>query len=631
MLNSLILFATLLLGQRAQANELDLQFWVEPADFSFKLRPPSIADDAWQALSTETLPQEKHAIIWVKLRLPELKEEEGLKISSGFHDLQVFIEDQMLYEYGKIERQRFGISPSIWHYFELLPEDSNRYLYIRTQLLKPYYVRIPNFQFGERTQIEKQIVKQEVFVFAAEFTTLVIGLLAIIYYFVNRPSPLYLHSGWFNVCTSIWRIFNVDAELKVFIIPFSFSWSIIDLVALYMGTFFFCMFCQAVARHQYRPIMRRLALIYLCFPLICFSLELFRVLHLWETLFVFHMIAIASVVIQLSFVIISAIQGSQNARIFLVGNIFVVLSATIDIMAVWLHWGRVPLFLPYGSFAFQISMIMIMFRGYSREKEKRFKTISDMQAAREVQLTILPPWQAIPGLDFTTFYRSADQTSGDWFYFYHDAPRHRTFFVIADVIGHGLPAALISAMLGGSIKGQLTDEVLMGSYSSQDILLQLASRANVVVYDQNYSGKMVTAAFLAIDSLSAEAHYLNAGHTPLFHKSGKQFHGKALPGSPLGLNSKPKHRVLSFNLQAGDLLFLYTDGLFENGGHRASFKERSLMRELSRFSDPLELKLYLHEKIDRQQVGTSLTDDCTFMVIRFAPETHCSILPVKSS
>ncbi len=162
---------------------------------------------------------------------------------------------------------------------------------------------------------------------------------------------------------------------------------------------------------------------------------------------------------------------------------------------------------------------------------------------------------AFPNVRFDAVYLSSEHgivVGGDW-YDVFEIPGNRIFFSLGDVAGHGVDAAVVmtrtrQAMLAASIGETQPAAVL--HRANQVLLLQGAT--------------MVTAICGYIDSDGTRIDYACAGHPPpLLGRPGKETEALPHSGPPLGLDDGPQFENFSYEIPAGSLLVMYTDGLVE--------------------------------------------------------------------
>jgi sigma-B regulation protein RsbU (phosphoserine phosphatase) len=189
--------------------------------------------------------------------------------------------------------------------------------------------------------------------------------------------------------------------------------------------------------------------------------------------------------------------------------------------------------------------------------ERRLLAIeSELETARRIQASILPA--AVPQLEkarVVAAYRPMAAVAGD-FYDFLAADRQGTGFLIADVAGHGVPAALIASMLKVALR---TEE---GRADEPGELLGGLNR----VLGAQLRERFVSAAYLWLDRGARRARYSAAGHPPLLHwrADGGELQRIESNGLLFGVSADARYPVRELALAAGDRLLLYTDGLVES-------------------------------------------------------------------
>ena len=242
------------------------------------------------------------------------------------------------------------------------------------------------------------------------------------------------------------------------------------------------------------------------------------------------------------------------------------------------------------------------------------KTLSQQQEqeigkAREIQEGLLP--KRIPqvrGLEIAGAWQPARAIGGD----FYDVVKFsdRTVGVcIGDVVGKGISAALLMANLQASFRAFTPDAISPGT---------LVGKMNAVLCNNIAADKFVTFCYCTIDVAEGRLIYAGAGHWPpiLFRKTGEAI---ALRdgGPPLGIFPELPYQDLSLDLEAGDQLVLYTDGLTESTNSEGQeYGERRLMELGSR-----NVRLSAHELL--QTIAKEVTlfnagnfqDDLTLVVV----------------
>src|SRR5262249_1666556 len=141
----------------------------------------------------------------------------------------------------------------------------------------------------------------------------------------------------------------------------------------------------------------------------------------------------------------------------------------------------------------------------------------------------------------------------------------------ADVAGKSVPAALLTATLQASLR---TLASLPGS------LTELAGRVNRYACEQNLGGHRYTTAFLAeLEPATGCLTYVNAGHNwPVLRRATAEIERLEAGGLPLGLAAARPYQSGTTALAAGDLLFIFTDGIVEaENGQALEYGEERML------------------------------------------------------
>lgn len=225
---------------------------------------------------------------------------------------------------------------------------------------------------------------------------------------------------------------------------------------------------------------------------------------------------------------------------------------------------------------------------YTRElQEKNAEMQDDMQMAREVQMAFLPqqfptfPRHATPeesALRFYSRYFPATLLGGD---FFHILPISDSAagILICDVMGHGVRAALVTA-----IHRALMEELTEFAADPAAFLAHM-NQALLSILRRTRSPMFASAFYLAIDVGSGLVRYANAGHPhPLLVRrstgtvSKLDFDGKR-PGPALGVFDDSVYAVQECAVTVGDLVVLYTDGLYEVENRAGELYDQALLQE----------------------------------------------------
>jgi len=198
----------------------------------------------------------------------------------------------------------------------------------------------------------------------------------------------------------------------------------------------------------------------------------------------------------------------------------------------------------------------LVLRGMREQLERQLLTIrTELETARNIQLSILPgEIPQLEGLDVAARYIPMTSVAGD-FYDFLIVDEKRIGILVADVSGHGMPAALISSMLKIALAGQRSQ-----ACDPAGVL----SGLNEALCGK-FQGHYITAAYALIDTAKQTISYAGAGHPPLLIRSRDTGTTRRLleNGLFLGFFPETTYSAVEAPFQKGDWCVLYTDGIPE--------------------------------------------------------------------
>jgi sigma-B regulation protein RsbU (phosphoserine phosphatase) len=242
--------------------------------------------------------------------------------------------------------------------------------------------------------------------------------------------------------------------------------------------------------------------------------------------------------------------------------------------------------------------------------ERRLLSIeNELMIAQEIQASILPSKSPeVKRLEVASAYRPMTAVAGD-FYDFIAVDENHVGVLVADVTGHGVPAALIASM----IKVAMQSVVACAQDPSQ-----VLSGLNRMLSAQR-GAQLVSAGYLWLDTEKGTALYSGAGHPPLLRMRGDRMELIESNGLLLGVLPDAEYPVYAMSIEAGDRLLLYTDGVSEpENGHGEAFGAKELERVVGekRRSEPGELLEQLVAGIRMwQPAPAEQKDDITLVAI----------------
>lgn len=241
---------------------------------------------------------------------------------------------------------------------------------------------------------------------------------------------------------------------------------------------------------------------------------------------------------------------------------------------------------------------------------------ADLRIAHDIQKSMLPgifpPFPGIEQFDIFASMEPAKEVGGDFYDFFF-IKRNRLCFLIGDVSGKGVPAALFMTITKTLLKMEALRDL------SPDRILY---NVNSMICPDNETCMFVTILCAILDTDTGELHIGNAGHNPpLIYRSGQDFKFLQLEKSfVLGPMEDTHFPSRKFVLRPGDIIFFYTDGVTEamDSGNELFSQER-LEKVLSQTDkeDVTGIINHVGREIKDFAQGASQSDDITMLALRF--------------
>ncbi len=254
------------------------------------------------------------------------------------------------------------------------------------------------------------------------------------------------------------------------------------------------------------------------------------------------------------------------------------------------------------------------------ETAARERIASELRIASEIQTSMLPrifpPFPDRKEFDIYAIMDPAKEVGGDFYDFFF-VDRNRLCFIIGDVSGKGVPAALFMAIS----KTLLKTEALRGLPPDEIIY-----RTNNTLFPDNNSCMFVTVFCVILNTETGEIQFSNGGHNPpLICADGRYFDFVNIPkGLVVGVMENSKCESKKLVLKPGDTIFLYTDGVTEAMNRENQlFSEQKLRICLTNLKDKniTELIQEVRQEIATFAQGAPQSDDITMLALRFKGET----------
>lgn len=235
--------------------------------------------------------------------------------------------------------------------------------------------------------------------------------------------------------------------------------------------------------------------------------------------------------------------------------------------------------------------------------------------ARDIQQNLLPQEFDLPGINVARIFEPADEIGGD---FYDILPYHdgTWLFCVADVTGHGVPAAMTAAMLK-----TLLLEAIAQCRSPASIMRFINLRLAAVTL----AGDFVTLALVRADPRTGNVTYASAGHEPvwLLPHNGK-VRELSSTGMILGIDQMAIWDEIHVDLAVGDRLLIVTDGVTETFNQAGLLFGRQRLASLATQCEALSLEQTaerINNSLKDYRGVTAQTDDVTMLLVELTGET----------
>jgi serine phosphatase RsbU (regulator of sigma subunit) len=234
----------------------------------------------------------------------------------------------------------------------------------------------------------------------------------------------------------------------------------------------------------------------------------------------------------------------------------------------------------------------------------------EVETARVIQSRLFPrQLPAIDGYQVAAFTRSCSEVGGDYFDVISCGGKFG--IAIADVVGKGIGAAMLMSNLQALLHSKAAE------FSDPALLLRVM---NAELFSRVGEDRFITFFYLLLDPEKNRIQYTNAGHNqPLLFRPAGKVSPLLATGLPLGILEETDYETLSLELESGDIILLYTDGITEceNGSGEMFGEERLKALLYSNADSGVDfIKTAICEAVDSFRGDVPMRDDMTFVVLR---------------
>ncbi len=260
----------------------------------------------------------------------------------------------------------------------------------------------------------------------------------------------------------------------------------------------------------------------------------------------------------------------------------------------------------------------LLIKEQSKTVKEKLKYEKDLKSAHEIQQNIIPSGYPAflehPEIDLFAVLKPAESIGGDLYNYYFIDNEH-LLLAIGDVSGKGIPASLFMAIASTLIKNN--SNVL----SSSDIV----EKVNRELGDRNPNQYFLTLFIGVLNIRTGILNYCNAAHNYpyILHVDGTLQSLSKSHGIPLGIYKNKSYKSNTIELQYGDLILLYTDGVINSrdsgGTHYGIEKLKSNIQSMNDLTAQ-EVVTHLLQSIMIYEGENQQSDDISLMAIKFLSE-----------
>ncbi|MCL2064295.1 MAG: SpoIIE family protein phosphatase [Candidatus Cloacimonetes bacterium] len=266
---------------------------------------------------------------------------------------------------------------------------------------------------------------------------------------------------------------------------------------------------------------------------------------------------------------------------------------------------------------------------YTNEHTEKERIKAELNIAAEIQSSMLPynfpPFPDKHEFDIFATMNPAKEVGGDFYDFFF-VDKNTLAIVIADVSGKGVPAALFMV---------IAKILIQNNAFANKRPAELFEAVNISLCENNDTGMFVTAFMGYYDISNGKFVYVNAGHNPPLIMSKQFYHTenkddldfsdidftylKSKPSNILGWKKNAVFREEEIVLGAGDIIYLYTDGITEAMNPELElFSENRLLDVINKNKDlPLmDILANIKKEIENYAAGTEQADDITMLALK---------------
>ena len=587
--------------------------------------PEWIGDTAghWDEFFLPGEPPERGAQsnLWVRFKLPDGRWNTPSLMTRGVHQVfEVYMEGKRIYRFGEFDSSGKGVFPGYrWHHIIPLPQGfAGKYVYFRI------YSEFQNIGFSSLTLGDESahilsIVRRDIAKFITGIVIAITGFLVFLFFLVRRRKyigdellneRIFLYFSVFTISMGI--AITADTAVKELLINAPLVWIHVRLWGMILFALGIIGFILNIEEIRYKLLMRILQVIFIVYSLGALFLVATGIIPIMSIILPYNIILLVSIPVILFCIAASSVRGNIDAGILVGGFVFLIAVGIRDALIDMGILPRMEFSHHWGTLVFIIALGIILIRRFIQTYDRYHDYRVNLELARNIQRSNLPEkTPVLEGLRIAARYIPMQRVGGD-FYGFHVIDGRRLGVMLADVSGHGVPAAMISSMirLGFDMAGD----------SAREPAKLLCSLNGMLI--NKIESNFITASYCLIDLESMSLFAANAGHPALFlWKNKVEILREIRPkGKFLGWFDSAGIESETCDIDHGDRIVIYTDGITETANVKGEVFGEELLEVFIRERRALPADRFLSELIDhvRDWSGKSLEgfdDDLTVIVI----------------
>jgi sigma-B regulation protein RsbU (phosphoserine phosphatase) len=259
------------------------------------------------------------------------------------------------------------------------------------------------------------------------------------------------------------------------------------------------------------------------------------------------------------------------------------------------------------------------YKKFQKDRDNLVSIQKDLRVANDIQQSMLPKdFPAFPGrtdFDLHGVLQPAKAVGGD-LYDYFLIDEDHLFFMVGDVSDKGISAALFMAITKSLFNTNF-------SSSSRPDMVEEISKINRALSVNNNNMMFVTVFVCILNLKTGEVNYIDGGHEcPLILRGGKKVEVfKKITGFPICIIPDFQYKQYQFNLQPGDSIVLYTDGLEDarnTGDERRTIQPTiDLLESLEPNQTPVQINALLLKEVNDYIATADQFDDITILTVNY--------------